>query len=95
MIIIIIIIIIIIATNDRGSSGGQRSISPGQQSGSIAGRHGTVKKNINRLVPAYAWNIIVLPYMAIQVHLKSSWRCYFGLYPGIQSQCNGNFSKSL
>lgn len=33
---------------DQGSSG-SRPISPGQQSGSIAGRHGTVKKNINRL----------------------------------------------
>ncbi|XP_003382576.1 PREDICTED: sorting nexin-33-like [Amphimedon queenslandica] len=39
------------ATNDQASSGGQRSVSPGQQSGSIAGRHGTVKKNINRFSP--------------------------------------------
>lgn len=37
---------------DKGSnSGGSRPISPGQQSGSIAGRHGTVKKNINRFSP--------------------------------------------
>ena len=41
--------IVSVATNDQASSGGQRSVSPGQQSGSIAGRHGTVKKNINRL----------------------------------------------
>jgi sorting nexin-9/18/33 len=36
---------------DEGPEGTQRSLSPGQQSGSIAGRHGTVKKNINRFSP--------------------------------------------
>lgn len=49
LVVMCVIMLVTVLGNDRDSAD-SRTVSPGQQSTGIAGRHGTVKKNINRYV---------------------------------------------